>query len=434
MEIYEFGVIGTGPSAYASIRALRSQGFQKKILVIDGTSNFSSNKLAKKNKLKRNSLGEQVYHFWPNLKSHKKLVLPSSSIHGGFTRVWGGVFSPSSYFPELRTVLVDEKWKGSKSKFLFSKSYNAKNIKVNGLKLALDASACVKCGKCIDGCPYEAIWNASVSIKSQQNLKVIKCGLIEKLSFVQEIDVKGFSFKDTDNKIFLVKNLVIATGVVSSGLIALNSFSDIDKILLDQSSLRIALIWRNIRNNVDEKISLAQNSFTMPVSNDSTYYCQVYSNLKVLKKTLDQRTFFIRVIPQFIWNFLTNFIHICFIYYPPSCSQQILIQKISGNYQNSFIGKPVKKINWLFELKTFFKLLNELKVISVYLLPFWKVTKHGYSFHISGSHTNNIPSTSQFIFADGLTFKNDAAENFTSRLMDSTFNNVVSWYNKWHRF
>lgn len=440
--IYEFAIIGTGPSSFAAIKALRDRGFAGSILILKSVEQDDDKIKYKKYKLKNNLKSENIFSFSTELKLRRNLILASSQSFGGFSKIWGAVFDPSINFEMVKNIDVKDEWQGTKSRLIFNSfiqnqkgSTPPHKFKLNYLTLAVDPEKCNQCGDCINGCPRDAIWNAGQSINEEANLITIEIRPISSIDLQTYQKNHLFEFSDILNRKFLAKKVIVACGLLASSLIYLNTFPGKQEVLIDQSTLRIAIIYRKISVKIIEKLSLAQNGFGFTVSNNSQIYGQIYSNVGALKQYFNARSFLFRLIPFSLWLFLTKNINLVFVYFNPGDCNKIRIFRNLNNNQYKYDTEIIKNTRWRFlQARTFFSLRKHFRGLNFHLLPFWKKTLNGYSFHLAGNPINDIASYDFLLFADGLTFSNNGAENFTSRLMDDVYKQVCDWYETCHGY
>jgi ferredoxin len=427
---FRLAIIGTGPSAYAALKAMRDTGFEDTILLVNGRTAKNENVKDKKFKFKQTSTVTNNFIIEKNISMGKGIILASSNSLGGFSSSWGAVFKPSQKFTDIPSISVNQEWKGSKSESLYKHLLN-KTMSKNVISLAIDSSKCIKCGECINGCNYGAIWNAGDSIKSDLNINIINTSKIYKLEYNLINGIQQFYFKDLNNNIYSVDKVIVSAGIISSSLILLNSNPDVLKLKLNHNMMRIGLIYRKGNSLKKENISFAQNYTFLPISHDDFVYSQIYSNLEKVKSQINNRYKLTHGIPNFLWKIITKNLHIIFIYHTTNQSPKIDITS------NILPNGPKFKATFLKNQSIFrdtlltFKIIKTFYSINLILLPFLLRTPHGYSFHLSGDNDNNIPHDLDVLYADGLTFINKTPENFTSKLMDHVYDRVKKWHSSW---
>jgi ferredoxin len=264
-------LVGTGPSGYSVLSSL--EHFDD-IWIMDGQTAFNSNAISTRSHLalkqKFGSSHTYVDSESLGLKENRSFQLPISYSRGGFGEIWGNGFTPYDIFElmpedsddlyspllEAMKELLDripfshseseldyrfgklENWSNSKTTTginlhpLFVKFLNRrKKSKTYDLlfgqpNLLLDPNKCTKCGLCLTGCPYGALFDPGEHVN-----KMIYSRKISSDRFIRGI------LKRID---------LVETGVVVTYLVdGIETTQDFDEVILAAGPLSTALILIN---------------------------------------------------------------------------------------------------------------------------------------------------------------------------------------------
>lgn len=185
-------VIGAGPVGLATVTALQDMELDASISLLDPFMDYSKaeefgDDFSGKVKTKFNSSGMYQYPEKYVLRD-KRYPIHLSSTFGGLSTVWGAGldFDVTSLEEKFDPNILNEsvglvkqifpKENGSrvvsqKSQQLLKSSKAKQAIREKSL-LAIDWDKCTYCGKCLTGCPNDAIWDSR-----QQTLKRLSTGV-----------------------------------------------------------------------------------------------------------------------------------------------------------------------------------------------------------------------------------------------------------------
>jgi len=265
-------VIGTGPSGFAVLSSLDNLD---DVWVMDGQSEFDNSPISIRDqlglKLKFGSSHTYVNARSLGIVDDPGLALPISYSRGGFGEIWGNGFTPydvtelmpsanlkfqikvRNSMKQLLDILefshapseIDErfgkldKWSNSGTVGKLDTHPFFRNI-LNKRKVAdgdqllfgqpnllLDSSKCKKCGLCLTGCPYGALFdpgehiNRMVFSRKLDSQKIIK-GIV---SYIKPSDSGATVFYSVDGRVMSqwFDEVILATGPLSTALILINS-------------------------------------------------------------------------------------------------------------------------------------------------------------------------------------------------------------------
>lgn len=433
-------VVGSGPSGVSISNSLIKQGLE--VTIID--------------------VGIKINHINPENNSNKynrKLVYGSAFAYkefgikefsasyalGGLSNVWGASIYPfsndeikdwpiniedlvSSYkhSSELFSIAANTEKKISFDKFSSKNIVNIKPSKQstlvlnkivnnseilnkNGIKVDVSTLAfnlpsnkvnqCTLCGKCLEGCPDELIYNSNKtleSLKKNKNFSYIDnlevTSLIESEKGVTILTKNHISKKQIE---IHASRVYLATGVLSTAKILKNSFKkDIDQISIKASQYFIfpGFLFGNLdkSNNIDHSMSQLFMKITGPFLDAGDAHIQMYSMTDSL---INQMSSKIKFLPNFLVNFLGKLMDRVVIFQGYLHSNEVNSRelqfvksnpnqdddlKIDNPNYDPLVRKKVRKI---------LQKLNKHKTkVGFLVIPFlFSIGKFGYGFHVGGT-------------------------------------------------
>ena len=265
-------LVGTGPCGYSVVNSLETLN---NIWVMDGYTNFNDTPMSTRSHLalkqKFGSSHTYVDSATLGLNRDDSIQLPISYSRGGFGEIWGNGFTPYDVFElypeadestknmlqnsmkELLDIIpfshckseLDSRfgsidtWSNSKSfssievhpfftSFLTRRKKSKKDSLLFGQpNFLLDSKKCTKCGLCLTGCPYGALFDPGEHINRMffsgelSTDRVIQ-GVLKKLEVV-ETGVRVIFDSDCEEKSEFFDEVILSTGPLSTALILMNS-------------------------------------------------------------------------------------------------------------------------------------------------------------------------------------------------------------------
>ena len=383
METKKIGIIGTGHSSFAVADQLIKKGI--KPTIVDIGTNYGGNvKVNEINKIPRNSWGRECFSSFNAIANNPTELLESFGF-GGLSRVWGGAISKplnedvkdwnldvstlNDYFKDLDSILTQI---GSNDEF--SKKYNLKNldseIKYNKKRLKTLGVSRILVNSENRKTAFNTQSFFQSKIKSEkidylQNKKVIK---------IEEYNSGIKCFTSTDELKF--DRIFLATGVLSTAKIMLNSIVGLDEINIKENKL-IVSVWKK-KGKCDNLENFNNGRFASYFFKESKIYNQIYFlNEEILKEIFYpylSNSFLIKIFKKIFKNYI-----VFFSYLPDYQSNSITLVK---NHDNFYIIENKVKDNDLFdnEVELIKKNFNNLELIKVF-----KNKNFGYGYHIGSS-------------------------------------------------
>ena len=327
----EVVIIGSGPSALATMRILEKSHLELKITVLDiDSSTRVSNPMGLKSYFGSTDIydqeGSQIRH------SNIRAVVWPSSGRGGFSRIWGAVIDEKNLhnFGSYINFGLGENNSpfATKSAFKIREKYQSViNPRWELLEhhVAVDPKLCIQCGNCLTGCPTNAIWFAG-----DEWLKFTGIDYISDFR-VQEIKLLGDKVLITANSGAKITTdwVFVAAGAISSVQILMRS-ELIPKIVTMRDTN--AVFFPAFRFPVWEKresFSLSQLSAILRDNNSVTGYIQFYPDSRKLSEPIARHLAFLGRVISRIWFALSPFFMSGIIYLNKDYSQGFTLSMIA---------------------------------------------------------------------------------------------------------
>ena len=378
-------VIGSGPSALATVRELLSSKIALDIKVVDaGNQEEPQNAVGLKSHFGSLHMYDQSQDNLRHVKI-KPVTWPSAS-KGGFSRIWGAVINPDSFqdFPSF--IEFNDKSKNqftTKSAHTILETYSARKNKSWTLlehRVAVDPTRCTMCGKCLTGCPENAIWFAGDEWTG-----------INEVSFVDKFRVQKISTADglltaysstggtvTAEVIFLAAGPIASSQILMRSNFISNSVSFDDSQAVFFPALRIA-----VREN-QKSFALSQISAKSSFSGGESVYIQLYPDSRNLVESIKMHRASIGKLISKIWVFLSPWIATGICYVGPNSSPKLVLTKIeSDKFElSSGLSEEHHHNNSLYQ-EVSRKILNDFRIFPLFFLG--KVSQPGESYHFGSS-------------------------------------------------
>ena len=273
MKHNKIAIIGSGPSAFAALEALKQDNIS--IDVIDAGFEFSDGQKVKSNKKLLNE-NNFVYINFHNekTKQDKTVDYISSFAAGGLSNVWGATVHPK--------LILDEKTKKNLLKLVpltritditkkeFSNLSSDVCVKKGNITI-YDSSCLVEntkdkcrlCSLCLSGCPYNLIWNSSNELNGYtDNSKInyyskYRCSEL----LLESEGIRVIAFDKSKNqfnfgsydKVFLATGPLETFRILSKSRVLNSNLAE-----LDQTDTFYILIRNNRNLKLDNRFGLAQ--------------------------------------------------------------------------------------------------------------------------------------------------------------------------------
>jgi choline dehydrogenase-like flavoprotein len=231
-----------------------------------------------------NLWGSQVMPFtpatfdsWPvraeEMKDHYKAILreiPFSAEEDDLAELFPLLEQPSPLPPATqRTSLVLDHYASHK------KSLRKLGISLGRARLAFDGAACVRCGLCMTGCPYQLIYSASQTFDTLRKLPTVtyRSGLMV-LSVEEhqtgEVSVTARDVANDRIETFRADRVFIAAGAIGSSRITANSLRLFDCDFSMGESVQFTLPFMSGRPTVDPRSEpqFTLNQFNLSIALD----------------------------------------------------------------------------------------------------------------------------------------------------------------------
>lgn len=376
----KFAVIGSGPSALASVWSLLE--FNVDITVIDTHITESDKNLhipslfIKKFKLiKGSDFPYRHFAFGPEFKTNG-MAIPYSFSFGGLSTVWGAAMLPYSSedtvnWPNYMQDLAKEynfissrvpiaRLRSEKSKYyedysntdglmisrkiqtvLEDSKKHPHDFEYNVTSLAVQSDTvnkkgCVYCKKCLEGCPYDFIWSTtkdweflrrSKKISFMTGIRVIKVIDSPQGASFMGIDKNGSNFQSE-----YFDHLVLAAGSIESFRISASSnLCPTSATLKDNKTFLIPFIHKKrVKETSDLGFSLSQAYLRARTNSGAITHLQFYLFSDSVLKKANSENWTARIVPNRLLRFVMKRL-IFAIGYLPDESSTSLIMRIDGD-------------------------------------------------------------------------------------------------------
>lgn len=442
MNIFDYVIVGSGPSAASAL----SEILQKKgrILVLDSAedsklkskvmqsiaaslapgANYKLFDKAYENIMfdKEQSLVKTKFGLAVSRKNNTANEINEyiSNTKGGFSEVWGSAILPApphqikkylfaeelnryqkdiwNEIPKYQYTKLSEDFKQYSNFEKFDKteitelqgripSQNSEANLIYPTILAINNSGpnkCVNCGKCMTGCPNDAIWSARHWIEKFEDLIEYRNNCLV-LSFEEKEDsviVKYLNKITNQVEELDTRVLFLGTGVIGTSQILLNSEVVTEPVIGKDSTVIQGLHFTKPLRVDTYKKTLSEISISKFKDDDNYQYCQLYRITENAVNALNVGNRILKVLLKLSIPFLERFFVVSFVYFPHEESSSFEI------YRNSLIKFKRKKRIYI--LKNYFKRIWELTKslfkLQVFPLPiYFTIKDRGQGMHFSST-------------------------------------------------
>jgi len=409
-------VIGSGPSSVAICAVLIKNKI--KPLVIDAAIDLSTGEETsfefENNKTWFGSALQYKKHELSRVVFEPGLLFRANYTKGGFSRVWGATFSfftdyskwPADCVPSSNDFdLVEKLLKPATTVFenypsvkslrgdarsgrLLRLAQKRLSYESNESKLAVESDRnqhnyCIYSGKCLTGCPQDAIWFAGSQIDSwraEGKLDYISGMYVLKIVSSSKIQVVCSCCESRNPFELDAKRVFVCSGAIASTEIAMNSGMLQKTEIQDTATVFMGGIA------VKKQKTALQKSHTLSQwkikDSKLKFSAQIYSphssNLERLSRYLPKSIRKIRVLEA-----LNSRLHPVIFYFNSQDSEHINITKTNSAISISAERSLIKRLKLLFSVVQFSVQL--LKIGLIIPVPFVKLSPPGSGFHSGGS-------------------------------------------------
>ena len=426
-------LVGTGPSGYAVLNSLQTTD---ELWVMDGQSNFNENPVSAQShlalKLKFGSSHTYVNPDDVGLLNDKSFQLPISYSRGGFGEVWGNGFTPYDYSEidptsddglrmSIKTAMRDllelipfthapgqldsrfgsiENWGPPVygRSLLLSPIFedflkNRAPVEEDGLvfgqpNILLDSTKCKKCGLCLTGCPYGALFDPGEQInrilykKKLSSTQFLK-GIVSEVKPIENgVEVVYTICNEKKKEIF--DEVILSTGPLSTAIILMNSglLPKVFNVPDSQVFYSAFWSWKRIRPREERQEVGELVCYPLNASSDD-FQISFYSPSQTSRKRISHNIF-----PK----------HLRFFKIPKSLSERLipvigfLPQSSSGKIQlqKTVHGIEISRLPNQISKKAIRRSLNHvaktMRTASLVHLPWaMRIPLPGSGFHIGAS-------------------------------------------------
>ena len=416
-------IVGSGPSAAAAHMVLSKSlsNISMEIIDIGAVVGSDGDVGALPTKLKGHRGDFSMYRFpFKSEKFRSKFpFLLSSQSMGGFTQVWGGSTSPtiSEFGVPVMKIQSD---KFDSFKILPDKLEGFSVIKKDTY-VTVEENNCTKCGQCLLGCQFSAIWGAREYWLNQLRT-TYRSGI--KVSQILQRDSRLILLDDNSKVIGAYDYIFLAAGALGSLDILMNS-KIIDCIEMGNSDMVIIpfLAFKSIKNQKNE-LSVPSYSLEISKNTNKISYMQIYTNLGHVKAILEKNNILIRAMPQKIWEKISKYLGVAFVYHCSHISRSIRIKTLNNEVIGAIIDHDENRA-----LRNQLNRLYKSLFLSNGFVPLLLTNREepfGRSFHVGSIDSHGKESSlidllrmKGIICVDGLALTEIKAGPFVDSLMEN---------------
>lgn len=264
MVIYDFLVIGSGPSATGFLSS--SKLVNKKVCVVDSSFKYKNEfsvALPEHNLFKLHDINNKGYFGQSDATTKKHsadeiqgLKISNSLMAGGLSNVWGSActsysketlskmglnhnISKQKHFIEDLLRVSDYELQNDTLEFQIFKKLSVKDSCnfVKKARLAINHETCTKCGICLYGCPQKSIYNSYPDFLrfSSRHDKYLNF-YVENINQIGKKWAVNIINNSTHEKIQLItKKLILGCGAINTSKLLIKSIPFISSIQLSDS-------------------------------------------------------------------------------------------------------------------------------------------------------------------------------------------------------
>jgi len=383
VKYLEVVVVGSGPSALATVRELYATQREINITVLD-PGNIAEPSL---------SMGLKSYfgslHMYDqqdlNHEEMRPVTWPSAS-KGGFTRIWGAVIGVNPEPEFLESINFSD---GKNREFTtlsrqrILKSYQARSDtkwKLEEHIVAVNPKLCIMCGNCLTGCPTNAIWFAGDYWQEFSNLKFVgnfKVSHMEKI--LNKVKIYSEQHKSIDADL-----VFIAAGPISSAKILMRSKLITTAVSFSDTQ---ALFFPALRLPVNEEaksFALSQISARLNWPTGGMNYLQLYPDSRNLINSIQMHKPLFGKLISGLWRAISPFV-VTGIWYRDSKFSPVLKLKmtIDGEFILSKNLDNERRAPRFLSFKISRRIFSEFRILPIFSLG--KIAEAGESYHFGAS-------------------------------------------------
>lgn len=374
-------VVGSGPSALATVCQLLESNLRFKIKLLDiGNVLESEEPIGFKSYFGSTNMYDRNI----NKLTHvgiKPVVWPSSGI-GGFSRIWGAAIGMNPTTNFQRSIKIsgpgwESKFATLSAKKLLKKYHRTKRHEWELLdhNLAVDPEKCVMCGDCLTGCPTDAIWYAG---NEWMNIKGIEVQTNFRVTSIKPVNNAVEVYSGTGENL-IADWVFLAAGAIASSQILMRS-GLIPKTIEIKDTKTIFFPALRFPIKEDEpSFSLSQLSARFTNKFGDKFYLQLYPDSRKISESLSIHKPKIGKIVKRLWKAVSPWIITGVIYIDQTKSPSL---QLTMKDNNSFELRqlPTKKRDKFLRAQNFSKsLFKEFAIIPLFMLG--KKAQPGESYH-----------------------------------------------------
>jgi ferredoxin len=289
-------------------------------------------------------------------------------------------------------------------------------------RLAVDKSKCIGCGRCLDGCPTNAIWFAGDEWKLIPNITFKNNHYVTK---IEQIAEKVIVTVEGQPNALVYDSLYVACGTIGTAILLMKSKMIPDTVSFsDSQTIFIPFIKSPIKDS-GFSFSLSQISFKIDLPGFNPLHLQIYPDTRNMSGRVEIFS------PRFgfllvrIWNYLSRFLSAGILYLDGANSQKLELRLIDDG---KFILSPKTSVEAIGQTKYALKeSVKAVRSIGLFGLTYFaKIAAPGEGYHfgaidaLQNVHSDgSLPAASNIHIVDGSVLKSIPAGPITPSIMEN---------------
>lgn len=443
-ETKKIAVIGSGPSGALASYVLLHHGFSVEMLDIGKKFDSDDDQLTGQRLGLKSLHGSFHAYDLQNITGLSPMTGTTHSLipsvgFGGFSTFWGAAASSPSSLPNWLIEGLGLTF-STRDEILKMNSVSVNQIqtkypldRANPL-IAIDATKCTLCGRCLIGCPENAFWSSlGVLKKMQANEHFEYTGgvCVEKILDSNSSGKKTIEMFTTQGKIKRVDYdaIFLGAGVVGTSSILLKSELT-NQVALYETQLGIMPFFKRKRGKTPEKFSALSDALDISVRDLHIHYQLYFDSFYSLLPKFEGLPLFAQKIAKFIWKIISPWIGVALIYIGEAHSDRALLTKDCSDHRRinvEVVHNSLNKQAWRLAIKSLKKSTLKGEVLFMGLLL--RKLSFGGSNHVRGdiSESKSKLFDSNIVLIDAMSMDTIEPGPVTIKIMENAFKEISDW-------
>jgi ferredoxin len=441
-------VLGSGPNGVLAAKVLLSEGFVVHLFDIGRTKKLNDPNLIL-NPLGLKMVSGSIYPYDINeytilnpKAGDMHMLIPSCSF-GGFSTVWGGAITdpPDSQdlvMKPLNLKVTTRNELHSNKRFKSEIKLRETSKVIKGAPLvAIDKNLCNLCGKCLIGCPQNAIWSATetfLEICSHPDFHYFRDSFVTKIENLSS--GVQLHFQNTITKISLKSRefeaVFLAAGVVGTSALLLKS-KLLEEIKLRETQIGFLPFIKFRTSSIFKQLGALSEAWKY-LDGENNIHFQIYCDTKyALSAKLAKYPRFISQGILAAWKVLSLWVGIAIIYIAEESSHSASLTLDPNNDQSVMVKIDLNAENsrsWRKAIKVLSNSTYRRQLLTHRVLL--QVGKFGASNHVRGELTpeQTLKLDYRIILVDSLANQSLTPGPVTVNVMTESQKRIIEWVDR----